>query len=544
MSNYILCKTKKSKGTYLGLAVSNGFGKGISQMVGIGYWEDIKEKYSLSSLDDIKPLAKLIEVSTDKKGVKSKFFELLEPMSVRTNVKNIGIDLIYKVIKELELFSFLPNSKHKSLQEVLEFIIGTRIIFPRSYICQYKNKNDFMQGLNIKKSSIYNYLDIFLENKNTILLNLYDKLKKLTDRNEKVIHFDNTTVYFESFSRNGIRNKGFSKDGKHNEDQIVIAMATDNNGIPFHYKVFPGNTADSQTLITFLVEMKKIYNIKDVVVIADRGLSQSANIRFLEQKGYKFIFQKRIDNLNAESRNFIVQDKDYMCINNIFSKERIIESSWNKKRFNGNYRKQIVYFSPSKETLDKVKRKNLIDRINKKSINGTICLSDLVPEYKKKYMDVDGVTVGKLNYDKIKKIADQDGFYMIETNILDLSAEKANEIYRQQWKIEEGFRILKSSLEIRPIFVHKEEHILAHVFLCFLSLVVLKYSIFKLKKFYEINGEIQKITIHKFIDALKLVTVTQKIVNDEVVSEITNNLDPSHKELNKIYSDFYNILEK
>ncbi|VEU58637.1 Transposase [Mycoplasmopsis gallinacea] len=107
---------------------------------------------------------------------------------------------------------------------------------------------------------------------------------------------------------------------------------------------------------------------------------------------------------------------------------------------------------------------------------------------------------------------------MIETNILDLSAEKANEIYRQQRKIEEGFRVLKSSLEIGPIFVHKEEHILTHVFLCFLSLVVLKYSIFKLKKLYETNGEIQKISINKFIDGLKLITVTQKIVNDEVVS--------------------------
>ncbi|TNK91533.1 IS1634 family transposase, partial [Mycoplasmopsis pullorum] len=71
-----------------------------------------------------------------------------------------------------------------------------------------------------------------------------------------------------------------------------------------------------------------------------------------------------------------------------------------------------------------------------------------------------------------------------------------------------------------------------------LSLIVLKYCIYKLKKFYKDNGEIQKLTMNMFIDALKLITITTKTVNGKVVSEIKNNLDPEYKELNKIYSDF------
>ncbi len=126
---------------------------------------------------------------------------------------------------------------------------------------------------------------------------------------------------------------------------------------------------------------------------------------------------------------------------------------------------------------------------------------------------------------------------------MDLTSERANEIYKQQRKVEDNFRMLKSALQIRPVYVHNENHILAHVFLYFLALIVLKYSIYKLKKFYEDNGEIQKVTMNMFIDALKLITITTKTVNGKVVGEIINNLDPNHYELNKIYKDFSFVIE-
>ncbi|MBD5789037.1 transposase [Mycoplasma synoviae GX11-T] len=536
--DYNLIKKKQNGKHYLVLAISKGFKGGYGNQVGLGYWEDIKEKYNLSEIEDVKKIAKKIDLNLDKKTAKAEFFRLLEPTSVKTSIQNIGIELIYKVIQQLELFKSLPESRHKSLEEVLEFVIGTRIILPRSYVCQFKNKNDFINNVEVKKSSIYNYLDIILKNKNSILVNLFNKMKKLTDRNDKVLHFDNTTVYFESFTREGLRKNGFSKDGKHNEDQVVIAMAVDNNGIPFHYKVYSGNTADSKTMINFMLEMQKLYNVSNSIIIADRGLNNNANLRFLEQKGFKYIFQKRINNLSEENRKFIVTDSGYIFNNQLFSKEQFVDSIWNKKRLNGCIRKQIVYFSPAKQTLDRMKRMNFISKISKKMKNEEICLSELVSEYKKKYMDVEGRTVGKLNFKKIKKIADQDGFYMIETNILNLSAEKANEIYRKQWRVEESFRVLKSAIQIRPIFLHNENHILAHILLCFLALVVIKFCLYKLKKYYENNGEIQKVTLPMLIDSLRMMTITRKEVDGKVAQEIINEFDPEHKENIKIYRDF------
>ncbi|MFL1038990.1 IS1634 family transposase, partial [Mycoplasmopsis synoviae] len=81
-----------------------GYGKGIGNLVGLGYWEEIKEKYSLQNIDDLKQIARLVPVGKDKIEVKTKFFQLLNPTSVETNIKNVGIELIYKVIKELDLF--------------------------------------------------------------------------------------------------------------------------------------------------------------------------------------------------------------------------------------------------------------------------------------------------------------------------------------------------------------------------------------------------------------------------------------------------------
>ncbi|WP_433962517.1 IS1634 family transposase [Mycoplasmopsis bovis] len=95
-----------------------------------------------------------------------------------------------------------------------------------------------------------------------------------------VLWFDATTTYFETFSREGYKKPGYSKDGKFKEDQIVIGMATDENGIPLHYKIFPGNVTDSNTFIPFMLEIADIYEVNSVTIIADKGMSVNRNIRF------------------------------------------------------------------------------------------------------------------------------------------------------------------------------------------------------------------------------------------------------------------------
>ncbi|SYV93293.1 Transposase [Mycoplasmopsis synoviae] len=101
-------------------------------------------------------------------------------------------------------------------------------------------------------------------------------------------------------------------------------MAVDNNGIAFHYKVLKGNTTDSKTLVKFLIEMQRIYKTKDIIIVADKGIIQNANLRYLEQKGYKYILQKRIDILGKEDKAFIVNEQGFVQENEYFTKSRFV----------------------------------------------------------------------------------------------------------------------------------------------------------------------------------------------------------------------------
>ncbi|MFL0990433.1 IS1634 family transposase, partial [Mycoplasmopsis synoviae] len=93
-----------------------------------------------------------------------------------------------------------------------------------------------------------------------------------------------------------------------------------------------GNTADSKTLVKFLIEMQKIYKTKHIIIVADKSISQNANLRYLEQKEYKYILQKRIDILGKEDKAFIVNKQGFVQENEYFTKSRFVQSIWAKNK--------------------------------------------------------------------------------------------------------------------------------------------------------------------------------------------------------------------
>ncbi|MDJ1646146.1 IS1634 family transposase [Mycoplasma phocimorsus] len=132
-----------------------------------------------------------------------------------------------------------------------------------------------------------------------------------------------------------MRVPGYLKDGKFKEDQVVIGMATDENGIPIFLKLFRGNTADCDTFIPFIIEMKNTYNLKKVTIIADKDMSINRNIRFLESNGINFIISYRLKTSSKEFRKFALDEKGYKQINSSTRyKEYKYNSHWNGKRAN------------------------------------------------------------------------------------------------------------------------------------------------------------------------------------------------------------------
>ncbi|PPJ44871.1 IS1634 family transposase, partial [Rhizobium sp. KAs_5_22] len=236
----------------------------------------------------------------------------------------------------------------------------------------FYEKDTYKTKIDSSVNSFYRLLDVVYQSGDDILKKLNEIVQFETNEQRKEIFFDSTTVYFESFEAQGLKHQGYSKDGKFKENQIVIGLACDKNGIPFHIKIFHGRTPDQNTFIPFILEIEKKYNIKNITVVADRGMSSARNIRFLEQKGYKFIISYRAKNTSRAFKEYVLNESDYVEINQTLKyKFNDIFSTYKNKRQNSNLRRRVITHSTIRAKKDKVERENIIKSFqNKLDKNG------------------------------------------------------------------------------------------------------------------------------------------------------------------------------
>ncbi|SJZ61018.1 IS1634 family transposase, partial [Mycoplasmopsis verecunda] len=363
-SKFIVIKHKRKDHTYISIATSNGYGKGYSNQIGLGRLEKLQE-INPDPINVIKNSIKNLSVSESKEKIKQAvMFDLNSSKSETYNI-NYGINLLYDLIDKFEIFSALPKTRHKDLNRLLKYTVSSRILNADSLISTYKNKFQYENTPDYKKSSYYTLLDILNDNESIILQQLNQKITQNTSRNIELIFYDSSTAYFESFRRTGLRYPGYSKDGKFKEDQVVIGLATDENGIPIHYKLFKGNTTDSKTFIPFVIEMSKIYNIKNVTIVADKGMSVTANLRFLEQKGIDYVISYRLKSGPRDFKEYVLNETDYIGTEEFKYKEQTVASLYNKKRPNGHQRRKIITYSRKRALKDKADRDILINNFNK-----------------------------------------------------------------------------------------------------------------------------------------------------------------------------------
>ncbi|WP_436358455.1 IS1634 family transposase [Mycoplasma sp. 480] len=527
----------------------------------VKYWENKKGYKKIASLGNIEKLEKInpkyleimrkklreIDPKNSAEEIKNILLSEIKKDNIEKFLKMTEINLIYNVVKKLNIFGSLKESKHKDLEGILEYQIASKILYEQSIFQRFKNKEKFDNKITTSKNSFYRFLDVLVDNEKEIFSNLNNIITNETGRDIELVFYDSSTVYFESFQRNGLRIPGYSKDGKFKEDQVVIGMATDSNGIPIFIKVFKGNTADSSTMIPFIEEMKKNYNLKKVTIIADKGMSINKNLRYLEQKNIDFIISYRLKSSSKEFKEFALAQEGYIDINQSLKyKEYHYNSHWNGKRVNDTIRRRIVAFSKSKAKKDYEDRQILIKNFQKRQNKiGRVSAEEIIGIKKYKFFKRVGKMEFELDYEKIIEDEKFDGLYVYETSRLDLSPEQIIEIYHKQWQIEENFRTLKNTLKVRPIYVWKDSHILGHFILNFLALVVLKYSIFLINKFYKDNGVVDKITNDKFIEAFNSQTSVVTEFKGEIIKVETLNYKTNENNDNiKYWYDIKRVLSK
>ncbi|MBS0621719.1 MAG: IS1634 family transposase [Verrucomicrobia bacterium] len=353
-------------------------------------------------------------------------------------------------------------------REILREVVLARIASPTSKMeTQQVLAADF--GRDIALDRIYRMMDALIEQKAAVQRKVFSATEQLCFGKIEVLLFDVTTLYFESTAEDELRAFGYSKDQKFHSTQVVLALATAPNGLPFGYQLFPGNTADVSTLLASLEAWKAILSIGRVRFVADRAMMSEKNLSLLEASGIEYVVAAKLKTLPSSLQEKILQSpKEATC--------SMIDQSLEETK-----RRLIVTFCPSRQAKDEGDRRRILQKIHKKIGKGKSAKKLVSNSGYQKYLSLKGESSIVLDAEKIARDAAWDGFHGIITNCSEETAEELLSQYRRLWVIEESFRIQKHNLSIRPIYHFKSERIEAHILICYMAFTLMRHLEFRVE---------------------------------------------------------------
>jgi transposase len=396
--------------------------------------------------------------------------DLREEQRTNTGIK----DVFGKLINDLSFNSLISGGRKKEQwNRILQECVLARIANPQS-----KRRTASLleedYGIKVPLEKIYRMMDHLAEEEESIKKRIAGETCSLFDQKVDVLFFDVTTLYFESFSADELRNFGFSKDCKFKETQVVLALVATTEGLPITYRVFPGNTYEGHTLLNMVDDLKQNYDIKNIVLVADRAMFTEKNLEKLDSLKINYIVAAKLKTLPNKLKNQITAEDGYSL--NVIKNE----FHWCKE-FEHKSRRLIVSYSKKRAQKDSADRQRLVERLMKKVKDGKLKVGDLVTNRgTKKYIKVleDQAIV---NEAKISDDAIWDGLHGVISNCQDKTPRELLSRYRDLWQIEAAFRINKHDLKMRPIYHWTEPRIKAHISICFIAYSLIKHALYRLK---------------------------------------------------------------
>ena len=474
-----------------------------------------------------------------------------------------------------------------NLNDIFELLVYSRILYPDSKLATYNNKDIFFEKFDFTIDDTYRSLDYFANYKDELLTTVWNQTKDSYNRDTSITYYDTTNYYFEisyndedeidengKIIKKGQRKKGPSKE--HRKTPIIqMGLLMDKNSIPMYYDLFPGNESEKLQMRPTLKKTKSKFGIDRTIIVADRGQNTSDNTVFIAGKNDDdhtnhdgYVIGQSILEADKEFKNWALDQKDFICdevydeqgklvtykepikddngevinyINKpvifkhksrVYAKKVQIKKDGKRNVNYPIYQKQMIYYSKKYADRQKHQReiavekaRDLINNPGKytqstsygctKYINN-ICFNEETGEVKEN-LEL------SLKLDKIKEEEKFDGYYSIVTSEKNLSDKEIRDIYKNLWRIGESFKITKSELETRPIYVWTPESIEAHFLSCFISLLIIRLLEKKLDRKYS-NEYV--------IDSLKKYCST-KIEHDIYLQDFRNEVI---KDFEKIFN--------
>jgi transposase len=422
------------------------------------------------------------KISKDNEVKREEFnVNLLDIKEERRIIKGIH-DVYGKLYDELGFNGIITNpARNKRSIEALKEIVLARVANPDSKRESVNNlETNF--AVNLDLNLVYRMMDK-ISDKEILKLNklVYTKTKSLFKEKIDVIYFDATTLYFESFTEDEFKKSGYSKDGKFNQPQVVLALMVTKEGLPVGYKAFSGDTFDGHTLIPVLKEIKEHYDLDKVVYVADAGMFNRDNLKefeTLDKEKMTYIVGARIKNMPKSIQKQILDSNNY----------KTIDDNTKVATFEYEGKKLLVSHSLKRAKKDKYEREKGIEKLRIKLSKEKSVKSHLSNQGYKKYLQLEESQVNNksnnskqcdlnivLNEKKIEEDAQWDGLKGIITNNSELTNKELLQQYSNLWQVEESFRITKHDLKIRPIYHHKEERVKAHLAISFMAYTLVRH---------------------------------------------------------------------
>lgn len=496
--------TKSKNLTYLQIVESYRDENGVPRqrvLFNLGRLDILKQDPSFHRV-----IAKIWETITDAKQDNPSLPDVSE-----ADIVNWGYKIYQRLWKEFRLNDVLnsikseTNAKFDLNMSCFRMVIE-HLLEPKSKLGVFVNQNRYYDLSNVDLHHLYRSLDILSKYKERLEKEIFVKQRSSFNMLVDVVFYDVTTFHFESVKNDGFREFGFSKNGKFNEVQVVMGLLVDIDGRPIGYELFSGDTFDGNTLSASLDKLKDRFQINKVIIVADRGINSKLNLKLIKDKGYDYIVASRIKNLPKTVQEHIFSEEGYkvvsldgdfsfmsMIADNAASGDEVIfkyksmDYENKVKDSNGESHilkeKLIITYSSKRAEKDRQDRLRLIEKAKELARNSSLVKSTFKRGGRKYLKNVSNEELEfVVDEEAIVKDERFDGYYGIQTSEQNMSEWEIIDSYHNLWKIEESFRIMKSNLEVRPIFHWTEKRIKGHFVICFLSFLLERTLEYRLKR--------------------------------------------------------------
>lgn len=446
--------------------------------------------------------------------------------------KNIGYGALSMLYHQLEIDYFLNNRRRykkfeANLNSIFKMLVFNRALFPDSKKKAWEQRGVFFEDSRYSLEDVYRSLDYFLQWRPDLLKHLHARMQSQYGRDTLLLYYDVTNYYFEVDEPDDLRKKGVSKE--HRPKPIVqMGLFMDEQGLPVSYDLYQGNANDCTTLPSMLDDTVVAFGMHHLIVVADKGMMSGDNIARIRLMHNGYVMSYSVRGADQQFKEYVLDEQGYTDVydndGRLVSKHKsryapreiwVTTEEGKRKKSIVNERQIIIYSDVYARRAAKEREK----AVNKAGKQIWAISKDAMPStqgasrYIKKVpydretgecMD-DGEYKVLLDEEKIAEEQRLDGYYVICTNVIgrssrqkpfkgrcrytsdgffQLNKEVTDDdiigMYKGLWRIEETFKVTKSELKARPVFLSTETHIRSHFLTCFVSLLLLRLLEFRM----------------------------------------------------------------